>query len=129
MTDTLQRKVDEYSNLRTIPAVMGLAFALASLYQFGGIAVVELPWLGYTLTSEHAVFVSMGALTVAFASSETRSFASYDTWEQALIAAGPLLIIGHQYVPEVTDLIAQQGDIGGMIAFAISLTSWGVVGR
>lgn len=34
--------LSDYANIRTIPAVLSVAFVLASLYQFGGISEVVL---------------------------------------------------------------------------------------
>ena len=121
--------LDDYKNLRAIPALLSVFFVLASLYQFGGIASVELSWFNYTLTTQHALFVSMGAYAVAFASSETRTFEAYDSWEQAMIAAGPLVIIGHEYVQFITDLIATEGNTGPILAFLLVVISWGVAVR
>lgn len=121
--------MDDYANLRTIPAFLGIFFALASLYQFGGIATVELTWLSYTLTTQHAMLASLGTYAVAFASSETKSFEHYENWERGMIAAGPVLIVGHQYVPFVTDAIANNSPAGGILAFVVALGSWGVAIR
>jgi len=121
--------VSDYANLRTVPALLGIVFALASLYQFGGIATVELTWISYTLTTQHAMIVSLATFVVAFASSETKSFDYYEDWEKVVIAAGPALILGHQYVQFVTDAIANNSPTGGILAFIISLAAWGVAVR
>lgn len=71
--------VSDYANLRTVPAILGIAFALASLYQFGGVATLEFTWRSYTLQSGHAMLVSLGTMVVAFALSETKSFDYYET--------------------------------------------------
>lgn len=126
--------VSDYANLRTLPAMLSVGFVAASLYQFGGISSIELVWFGgtggYSLTGEHSVLVSMGAFVVAFASSETRQFENYENWEMAAIAAGPAVIIGEQYVAEVTDLITMLGDpLGYQVAFLLTVVSWGVAVR
>lgn len=121
--------MDDYMNLRTIPALLGIVFALASLYQFGGIATVELTWISYTLTTQHAMLVSLGTYVAAFASSETKDFQYYEDWEKVLIAGGPALILGHQYVQFVNDAIANNSPTAQILAFVIALTSWGVATR
>jgi hypothetical protein len=126
--------VDDYANLRSIPAVLTAVFALASLYQFGGIATVELTWLGgstpYQLTAGHATIVSLATYTVAFASSRTKDLEYYEGWEMILIAAGPAVILGHQYTQEVTDLLLQLGDpLGYQLAFLLTIASWGAAVR
>lgn len=128
-TRAVSGKLDDYSQLRTLPALMSVAFVLASLYQFGGISQVELTWLDYQLTQGHAVLVSIGSFAIAFMSSETKSFERYDDWEQGLIAAGPLLILGDQYVPFVSNQLANFGEAGMIVAFLVSAASWGVAVR
>jgi len=119
--------LDDYMTMRTLPALLSVAFALASLYQFGGIATVELSWIGYTLTQEHAVLVSLGVFGAAFASSETMMFENYEDWEKAVIAAGPGLIVGAHYVTAVNDFLLSLGDpLGHQIAFLVTIASWGV---
>ena len=119
--------LDDYMTMRTLPAMLSVAFALASLYQFGGISQVMLPWLDYTLTAEHSVLVSIGVFAAAFASSETMQFEAYEDWEKVVIAAGPGLILGAHYVTAVNDFLLSLGDpLGHQIAFLVTLGSWGV---
>lgn len=128
-TRAVSRKFDDYTQLRTLPAMLSVAFVLASLYQMGGLGTLELVWLDYTLTTSHAVLISAGSFVVAFASSETRSFEHYDDWEQAVIAAGPAVILGEQYVPFVADQLSNLGEPGYMVAFLVTVASWGVAVR
>lgn len=122
--------VSDYSHLRTIPAMLSIVFALASMYQFGGFgADLTLAWVGHTVTDQQAVLASLGALAVAFASSETKSLEMYEDWEKALIAGGPALIVAHAYVPEVTNFIANAGTLGQVTAFAVTVAGWGVAVR
>jgi len=110
--------------------LVGFAFLLAGLYQFGGIATVELSWLSYTLGSEHAVMVSMAAFVVAFAGSSTRQFENYETWEQIAIAVGPVVILGDYLTTEVTDFLIGLGDpLGMQLAFLATVVSWAVAVR
>lgn len=119
--------VDDYMTMRTLPALLSVAFALASLYQFGGIATVELSWIGYTLTQEHSVLVSLGVFAAAFASSETKMFENYEDWEKVVIAAGPGLIVGVHYVQAIDDFLMNLGDpLGYQLAFLVTIASWGV---
>lgn len=128
-TRAVSRKFDDYTQLKTLPAMLSVAFVLASLYQMGGLGTLELTWLDYTLTAEHAVLISAGSFVVAFASSETRSFEHYDDWEQAMIAAGPAVILGENYVPFVADQLANLGEPGYIVAFLVTVASWGVAIR
>lgn len=117
----------DYTQMRTIPAMLSVAFVLASLYQFGGISTITLDWLGYTLTAEHAVLISLGTYAMAFASSETKQFESYEDWEQAAIASGPVVILGAEYVTEINDFLMALGDpLGYQLAFVLTVVSWGV---
>lgn len=121
----------DYAHLRTLPAMLSVVYVLAGLYQFGGVSDVTLVWLSnYTLTAEHATFAGIGTFLVAFASSETKSFDRYETWEQAAIALGPLVIIGQQYMTEIDSLLMDLGDpLGYQIAFVLTVASWGVAVR
>ena len=128
-TRSMSSLTNDYMELRTIPALLGIVFAIASLYQFGGISEVHITWLDYTLSAQHAMFVSLATLLVAFASSETKQFEAYEDWEKVLIAAGPVLIVSQQYVNEVADIIANNDPTGGIVAFVISVMAWGVAVR
>ncbi|MFY4815493.1 hypothetical protein ACOJIV_22760 [Haloarcula sp. AONF1] len=122
--------LSDYTQLNTIPALLSVAFVVAGLYQFGGISDVTLVWLNsYTLTAEHAMFASIGVFAVAFMSSETRNFARYETWEQALIGAGAALIVSYQYVPQVADLVNTTSNVGPIVAFMVTVAAYGVAVR
>lgn len=118
--------MENYANLRTIPALLGIIFAIASFYQFGAIAEVHFPWFEYTLTTQHAMFIALGAYAIAFASSETRQFENYENWEKGFIAAGPAVIILHQYSEYFQDLMASNDPALSMVAVLIALAGWGV---
>lgn len=120
----------DYANLRTVPAIMTAVFAVASAFQFGAIVEIDITWLSYVLTAEHAAWVSVGAYAVAFASSETKSFEHYEGWEQIGIVAGPILVLGWQYTTQVPDAINALGDpLGAQVAFVVTLVSWGIIAR
>ena len=125
MSDTLS----DYTHLRTLPALLSVVFVLAGLYQFGGISEVMLTWIDYTLTAQHATFISLAAYAIAFASSETKQFESYEQWEQVAIAVGPLVIVGYQYVPQLADLINTSSNLGPIVAFLATVVAWGVAVR
>lgn len=125
MSDTLS----DYTHLRTLPALLSVVFVLAGLYQFGGISEVMLTWIDYSLTAQHATFVSLGAYAIAFASSETKQFESYEDWEKVAIAAGPIVIVGYQYVPQIADIINTTSNLGPIVAFLATVVAWGVAVR
>jgi len=120
--------VSDYAQLRTVPAILAIVFAVCSAFQFGGLAQPELIWASYTLVPMHATVISMLAFLLAFMSSKTRDFEDYRLWEQALIALGPVLILGHQFLPFVADFIAQDMWYG-VGAFAGTFASWGAAVR
>lgn len=131
MASSYQRRasglLNDYKNMRTLPAALSVAFIAASLYQFGGITTLTIEWLDYTLTTEHSVLISLGAYAAAFASSQTRRFESYDEIEQAAIVAGPALILGHEYTTEVTNFLTDIGDpLGLQLAFLATVVGWAV---
>jgi hypothetical protein len=121
--------LSDYTHLRTLPALLSVVFIIAGLYQFGGISEVMLTWIDYTLTSEHATFISLAAYAIAFASSETKQFESYEQWEQVAIALGPIIIAGYQYVPQLADLINTSSNLGPIVAFLATVVAWGVAVR
>lgn len=121
--------VSDYSHLRTLPALLSVVFALASLYQFGGISEVHLVWADYTLTTQHAMLTSVGVYALAFASSETKAFDHYQDWEKVLIAGGPALIVGYQYVDFISNLVNTMSNTGPIVAFLITVAAWGVAVR
>ncbi|PHQ38020.1 hypothetical protein DJ69_13875 [Halorubrum persicum] len=121
--------LSDYTHLRTLPALLSVVFILAGLYQFGGISEVMLTWIDYTLTAEHATFISLAAYAIAFASSETKQFDSYEQWEQVAIALGPVIIAGYQYVPQLADLINTSSNLGPIVAFLATVVAWGVAVR
>jgi len=121
--------LSDYTHLRTLPALLSVVFVLAGLYQFGGISEVNLTWMNYTLTAEHATFVSLGSYAIAFASSETKQFESYEDWEKVAIAAGPAIIVAYQYMPTIADVINTTSNLGPIVAFLATVVAWGVAVR
>lgn len=129
MTNQVTSTIGDYAQLRTLPAALGLAYLLASLYQFGGIEDVHIQWVSYELTNFDAMLVSILSILVAFASSETLTFTRYERWEQIAIVAGPALIMTHQFLPTVEQFITANQPEAGIIGFAISAFSWAVMVR
>jgi hypothetical protein len=121
--------LDDYKNLRTLPALLSVAFVATSLYQFGGISDVTLSWFDYTLTTNHAMLASLGVLVVAFASSQTKRFEDYADWEKVAIASAPAAIIAQQHVTEVTDFVANNAPGAEVAMFALTIVGWGVAVR
>ena len=128
-SNSMGNALSDYTHLRTLPALLSVVFILAGLYQFGGISEVNLTWIDYTLTAEHATFISLAAYAIAFASSETKQFESYEQWEQVAIALGPIIIAGYQYVPQLADLINTSSNLGPIVAFLATVVAWGVAVR
>ena len=128
-SNSMGNALSDYTHLRTLPALLSVVFILAGLYQFGGISEVMLTWIDYTLTAEHATFISLTAYAIAFASSETKQFDSYEQWEQVAIALGPIIIAGYQYVPQLADLINTSSNLGPIVAFLATVVAWGVAVR
>lgn len=117
--------LDDLTNIRTVAAAVSGAFLLLSLYAYGGVSSVELVWVGYTLEAGHALLGSLVVYLIAFMSSETNDFETYDQMEQAVIAAGPLSMIGWEYVPMFHDAVASLGDpLAQQALFALSIASW-----
>ena len=128
-SNSMGNALSDYTHLRTLPALLSVVFILAGLYQFGGISEVMLTWIDYTLTAEHATFISLAAYAIAFASSETKQFESYEQWEQVAIALGPIIIAGYQYIPQLADLINTSSNLGPIVAFLATVVAWGVAVR
>lgn len=124
-SDMLSGMASDYLNVRTVPATLSVLFIIAGLYQFGGISQVTFPWINYTIQQSHAVLISLGALVIAFMSSDTRDFQRYEMWEQVIIGAGPIVILGYEYVQFVTDFINGLGDpLGMQLAFLVTVLAW-----
>jgi len=120
-----------HRDLNTVPALFGILFAVAAAVQFLGATISVAPTadLSYTLEGTHAVGLSLVSLLVAFASSDTRSFEHYETWEQGAVALGALAIIGTEYVTEISDFLANNQPYTGLAMFAIGMMAWGILSR
>ena len=121
--------VGDRAQLRTIPALLSLLFAMSALFQFGGLAAPQFLWLDYTMTTLHATGISAVSYLVAFMSSETRQWQNYAKGEQILIFLSGAVIVGQQFVPVVSNTISSAGIAGGIFAWLLSLIGWGVAIR
>lgn len=121
--------VNDYAQLRTLPAILTLLFSMTSLYQFGGIAEIHVVWLDYTLSQGHAMLLSVATFAVAFMSSETKQFANYMGAEKVIIVAGFVLVFGQQHIGFISSAISNHQPVAGIVAFLITLIAWGVAVR
>lgn len=127
---SVSETLNDYANIRSIPALLSVLFIVSSAYQFGGIGSISFEWIDYTLTVGDAALISLGTYLVAFMSSETKRFENYEQEEQALIIAGPLVVFGQQYITAIDDLLLELGDpLGYQIAFVLVVISWTVAVR
>lgn len=111
-SNSLGGHLEDWGQLRTIPAVIGMAAFLTTIFFYGafGNEPLEFAWFDYQLTDTHAVGATLGIYAIAFASSETRDFSLYETWEQALIAAGPVLMAATWYSDRVHEYVFMTAD-------------------
>lgn len=126
VTNAVARTVDDYSNLRTLPAMLSVAFVGSSLYMFNGLAELTFLWADYTLTDQHAMVVSLVVGFVAFMSSETNDFEKYAGWEQAIMVLGIVAIVAIPMSGTVASLVFGFGLAGEVGAFLLSIAAWGV---
>lgn len=127
---TVTGVAEDYAQLRTIPAIIGMVFGAFTIFQFGGIDPIHVNWfVDYTMTQDHAFLGSLAVYALAFMSSETRRFENYRRWEQVMIASGPAVMLAYQYMVEAQDFVANNPDWGGVLFAAIALISWGVAVR
>lgn len=118
--------VGEYMQLKSIPSFLSATFLVLTFHTFGGVDPLHVNWgIDYTLTAEHALYGSLVTYLVAFASSETKEFSRYDDVEKALIAAGPAVLVIHEY----QWLISSWSTGLEMAGFALAAVSWMVAVR
>ena len=122
---SVQRTVRQYTQLRTIPALLSVFYVIASLYAFGGISAITFQWVGYTLDNTTALLGSLLVFALAFASSETKEFQYYSQAEQILIAAGPAVMLLNFFLDPVSAFV-MSSMVTQISAFAIVTISWGV---
>lgn len=128
-SDSVMDMIGDGAQLKTIPAFLSIAYAVASLFAFGGLASLELTWISYTLTQSHAVILSLGVYALAFASSETNRFDSYSSGQQVLIVAGPAIMLAQRFLPSVGDYITTNSPAAGIVAFVVAFLGWAVMVR
>ena len=120
--------VDKFMNINTLSALMGIFGAIGLAVQFLGASFgIEVP-VTYTLEGDVAVLMTVGAMAVAFASSDTRSLDYYEMWEKVLVGGAAVLIVGTQYITEISDIVMAD-DYVRLGAFAVGLAAWFVVSR
>ncbi|WP_254764117.1 hypothetical protein [Natrinema marinum] len=120
--------MNDYSQLRAVPALLGMLFSIFGLYQFGAFSTLTIAWFDYTIQTTHVMLGSLAIFAVAFMSSETKSFEHYDEWEQAMIAASPVLIVGYEHISFITDLV-NTSTWTQILAFLIVAGGYGVAMR
>lgn len=122
------RHSDSGPVVSTIPALAGFVYGLAAAVQFLD-AEISIGVLDYTFAPAHALIVSLLALVVVFASSDTRNWGRYDGWEQAVVAVAIGVMLAHQYFPLVTIAIENNQPHLGIAAFLSGMFAWVVLSR
>jgi len=121
--------LEEYMQLRSVPALLSILFAMMGMFLFELIAAPEvLVYGGYTFSTDHAFILSVAVAAVAFLSSEARSFEMYEQWEQALMGLGFGTMLLQRYITEVNDLV-MTNDHTQVLAFLLTVAAWGVLIR
>lgn len=118
----------KYADLNTVPAVMGIVFAVTAAVQFLG-ATISFTTPVYTFDPTHALVLGLVVLIVAFASSDTKDWRHYETWEQGAVALAVLLMVGNEYLVEIQDILTQNSPHAAYIAFVVSMMAWGILSR
>lgn len=123
--------MNDYTNLRTVPALLSVLFVVMGAYQFGAVQSITWVWFTeYTLTAQHAAVGGLGVFAVAFMSSQTKRFEHYEPFERGLIGATPVIIIGYQWIPQFHDyLVAPYEPHAQVLLFIITLVGWTVAIR
>ena len=114
--------------IETVPAVAGLIFSLATAVQFLDTQVI-VGAVDYQFSPEHSFVVSLAALVVVFASSKTKNWEYYESWEQVLVGLTILIMTLHQFVPVVERTVSRQNPLAGSVVFVLGVAAWGVLAR
>lgn len=114
--------------VETVPAVAGVVFSIASAVQFLD-GTFRLGALSYQFAPEHSYVVSLIALVVVFASSRTKDWERYESWEQVLVGVTILIMTAHQFIPTVSRTVSRQNPVAGSVIFGMGLVAWGVLAR
>jgi hypothetical protein len=114
--------------IETVPAVAGLIFSLATAVQFLDTQVI-VGAVDYQFSSEHSFVVSLAALVVVFASSKTKNWEYYESWEQVLVGLTILIMTLHQFVPVFERTVSRQNPLAGSVVFVLGVAAWGVLAR
>ena len=114
--------------VETVPAVAGVIFSIATAQQFLD-GTFKLGAFDYTMAPEHSFAISLAALIVVFASSKTKNWEYYESWEQVLVGVTILTITAHQFYEPFASAISNQNPYAGTFVFALGLICWGVLQR
>jgi len=121
--------VENYTQLNTIPALVGILFAVSSGVQFLGMTVAIQYPISYSFPTEHALIVSLVALVVAFAASDTRSYEFYKSWEQLTVVIAVAAMISAEYFAEVQSMVTNNQPWAGTALFIVSVVAWAILSR
>lgn len=121
--------LSDYAQLNTLPALSGVLFAISSGVQFLGVSIsMTIPW-AYTFDPSHGLVVSLVVMVIAFASSSTKDWRQYESYEQGAVALAVILMVGNEYLIEVSDLIVNNNPTAGTLAFLVTVVAWGILAR
>jgi hypothetical protein len=138
-SQNVRRTLQKYRSVETIPASVSMLFLATSLYQYGGLAGLNLTWFGgWELASQHVMPIAVVTMLLALASSKTKNLANYSPPEQFFIGGMATFTFGWNLTPPdwwmtdvpligqaVHDLLMAPGDpLAGMIAMAVTLLGW-----
>lgn len=126
----IRRTAHNYSNLKTVPALLGILFGLASLFLYGAFgSALTIEWFDWMITTDHAAGVSLIVLLVAFMSSKTRRFEDYADWEKVLIGLVVVLSIATGRFEMVDSIIFYADPWTPIVAFLVSIAGYGTAVR
>lgn len=114
--------------IESVPHLAGFVFTLATAVQFLD-TEVTVGALNYTFLPAHGLLVSLAALVVVFASSQTRDFDYLESWEQVLTVVTIAIMTAHQFIPTVETAIQNNAPHAGGVVFAMGLLTWTVLSR
>ena len=117
----------EYQSLNAISTVMGLFVAVGAAHVY---EIIEFSLLvyDYTLTGQHAAYLTLLALLIAALASDTRDWRSYEPWEK-VVAGGGIILIGVVHFTTWVDQWVYMNSYTMIGAFVLSIATWLVVAR
>ena len=114
--------------IESIPHIAGIVFSLATAVQFLD-TELTVGAIGYTFDPAHSFAVSLAALVVVFASSNTRDFDYLESWEQVLTGVTIAIMTAHQFLPTVATAVQNNNPHAGGVVFLLGLGTWTVLSR